>query len=102
MTGEPWAGKPKTDVILARTDYMQHEIFPDRIKLRRIDPAKNMRRFYLMTVQRDLFGGATLIKEWGRIGYAGKLQRSHHSDEGQAVDALATLAQQKFKRGYRI
>lgn len=82
------------------TDPIQNEIFPDRIKLRRIDPAKNMRRFYLMTVQRDLFGGATLIKEWGRIGSAGKLQRDHHPDEGQAVNALATLAQQKFKRGY--
>jgi predicted DNA-binding WGR domain protein len=52
---------------------IQNEIFPDRIKLRRIDPAKNMRRFYLMTVQRDLFGGATLIKEWGRIGSGGKM-----------------------------
>lgn len=80
----------------------QSEVFPARIKLRRIDPAKNMRRFYLMTVQRDLFGGATLMREWGRIGSAGKLQQSHHVDEGQAVDELATLAQQKFKRGYRI
>lgn len=81
---------------------VQSEVFPARIKLRRIDPVKNMRRFYLMTVQRDLFGGATLMREWGRIGSAGKLQQSHYSDEGQAVDELATLAQQKFKRGYRI
>ena len=80
----------------------QSEVFPSRIKLRRVDPVKNMRRFYLMTVQRDLFGGARLVREWGRIGSAGKLQQSHHPDEGQAVDALATLAQQKFKRGYRI
>lgn len=80
----------------------QSEVFPARIKLRRIDPVKNMRRFYLMTVQRDLFGGATLLREWGRIGSAGKLHQSHHVDEGQAVDELATLAQQKFKRGYRI
>jgi predicted DNA-binding WGR domain protein len=80
----------------------QSETFPSRIKLRRIDAGKNMRRFYLMTVQRDLFGGATLTREWGRIGSPGKLQKSHHGDEGQAVDALATLAQQKFKRGYRL
>jgi len=80
----------------------QSEIFPGRIKLRRIDPSLKMFRFYLMTVQRDLFGGATLVREWGRIGSAGKVQQSHHPDEGQAVDALATLAQQKFKRGYRI
>lgn len=61
-----------------------------------------MRRFYLMTVQRELFGGATLMRKWGRIGSAGKLQHSYHADEGQAIDELATLAQQKFKRGYRI
>ncbi|MGI3212650.1 WGR domain-containing protein, partial [Roseovarius tibetensis] len=29
--------------------------------LRRKDPTKNMRRFYKMVVQRDLFGGASLI-----------------------------------------
>jgi predicted DNA-binding WGR domain protein len=80
----------------------QSEIFPSRIKLRRIDPMQKMRRFYLMTVQRDLFGGATLVREWGRIGSAGRLQQSYHSDEGEAVDALAAFAQQKFKRGYRI
>ena len=81
---------------------VQAEIFPGRLKLRRVDLAKNMRRFYLLTVQRDLFGGATLVREWGRIGSAGKLSVSHHRDEGQAVDALASIAQQKFKRGYRV
>ena len=80
----------------------QAEVFPSRIKLRRIDPVQKMRRFYLLTVQRDLFGGATLVREWGRIGSGGKLKTSHHADEGQAIDALAHLAQQKFKRGYLI
>ncbi len=80
----------------------QAEIFPGRLKLRRIDLSKNVQRFYLLTVQRDLFGGATLMREWGRLGSAGKLKLSHHRDEGQAVDALAAFAQEKFKRGYRI
>lgn len=81
---------------------IQAEVFPNRLKLRRIDPIQKMRRFYLLTVQRDLFGGATLVREWGRIGFGGKLKISHHADEGQAVNALAILAQQKFKRGYRV
>ena len=83
-------------------DTGQSEIFPSRIKLRRLDPVKKVRSFFLLTVQRDLFGGATLVREWGRIGQAGRLQLSHHADEGRAVDALASVAQQKFKRGYRI
>ena len=35
----------------------QREIFPTRVKLRRVDPAQNMARFHLMQVQPDLFGG---------------------------------------------
>lgn len=68
--------------------------------MRRVDGSKNMNRFYLMTVQRDLFGGAMLIKEWGRIGSSDQIQVNHHEDEGQAVDALAKAASVKRKRGY--
>jgi predicted DNA-binding WGR domain protein len=49
----------------------QGEVFPTRVKLCRIDPTQNMRRFYLMQAQPDLFGGASLIREWGRIGNRG-------------------------------
>jgi hypothetical protein len=37
------------------------------VHLRRIDPARNMRRFYRLDIQPDLFGGVLLVK-WGRIG----------------------------------
>jgi predicted DNA-binding WGR domain protein len=82
------------------TDATQLEVFPDRLHLRREDPAQNMRRFYLMTVQRDLFGGASLIREWGRMGSPGRVHVEHHLDEGQAVDALSDIATAKRKRGY--
>ena len=36
----------------------QQEVFPLELQLRRIDPACNMKRFYRMTVQPDLFGGS--------------------------------------------
>jgi predicted DNA-binding WGR domain protein len=81
-------------------DHRQFEVFPDRLHLRRVDPAKSMRRFYLMTVQRDLFGGASLIREWGRLGSPGKVRVDHHPDEGHAVNALADLMAAKRKRGY--
>ncbi len=80
---------------------MQLEIFPDRTHLCREDPSRNMRRFYLMMVQRDLFGGASLIREWGRIGGSGQVRIDHHPDEGRAVDALAELMAAKRRRGYR-
>jgi predicted DNA-binding WGR domain protein len=41
----------------------QLEIFPEDVRVERIDPDRNMRRFYRMHIQPDLFGGVTLIKE---------------------------------------
>ena len=79
---------------------MQLEVFPDRLRLHRIDATKNMRRYYQMIVERDLFGGASLVREWGRIGSGGQICRSYHSDEGQAVNALAQIMTAKQKRGY--
>lgn len=81
---------------------MQLDVFPDRMHLRREDPSKNIRRFYSMMVQPDLFGGASLIREWGRIGMAGQVRVDPHPDEGCAVDALAGLAQAKRRHGYQL
>lgn len=58
--------------------YMYHspiqlDVFPTDVQMRRIDPARNMRRFYRLSVQRDLFGRASLVREWGRIGFRGQM-----------------------------
>jgi predicted DNA-binding WGR domain protein len=82
------------------SDQIQLQIFPDRQLLRRVDQEKNLHFFYLMTVQRDLFGGAVLQQEWGPIGRPGRVVKHHFADEGQAVDALADLVQAKRKHGY--
>ncbi len=78
----------------------QGEIFPTHLTLRRIDLERNMRRFYLMQVQLDLFGGASLIREWGRIGTRGRVLVEHHPDEGGAVTSLPSMARSKARRGY--
>lgn len=83
---------------MTRSD--QYDIFPDRIYLTRIDPDKRMKRFYAMYVQRDLFGGASLVREWGRLGSPGHILIVSYPDEGRAVDALAAIAKQKRGRGY--
>jgi predicted DNA-binding WGR domain protein len=53
-----------------------------------------------MSIQPDLFGGASLVREWGRIGYSGQMMIEPHADEGQAVTALMKLARVKQRRGY--
>ncbi|WP_299844862.1 WGR domain-containing protein [uncultured Jannaschia sp.] len=78
----------------------QHEVFPTRLKLRRNDPVRNMCRFYLMQVQPDLFGGVSLIREWGRIGSGGRTLVEHHADEGTAITSLLRMARTKARRGY--
>ena len=78
----------------------QLEIFPTELQMRRVDPARNMRRFYRMSIQADLFGGASLVREWGRIGARGQMMRERHPDEGQAITALMKLARVKQRRGY--
>ena len=70
------------------------------LRLERIDPARNMRRFYRLSVQSDLFGRASLVREWGRIGFQGQMMVETHPDEGKAVTALMKLAEAKKRRGY--
>lgn len=81
---------------------VQLEVFPTDLHLRRIYPACNMRRFYHLIVQRDLFGGACLIRECGRIGYRGQVLIETHDDEGKAITALMKVAAEKRRRGYSL
>jgi len=37
-------------------------------------PEQSMNRFYRASLQPDLFGGCSLIREWGRIGSGGRLR----------------------------
>ena len=69
--------------------------------LQRVEPARNMARFYSMDVERDLFGRVVLVRRWGRIGAAGKIRLDEHPDEGRALAALAAIEARKRRRGYR-
>ena len=70
------------------------------IDLKRIDVTKNMRRFYRMSLQPDLFGGFDLVREWGRIGFRGQWLIERHPGEDEAVSAMLKLETAKRKRGY--
>jgi predicted DNA-binding WGR domain protein len=69
--------------------------------LQRVDPARNMARFYSMEVVRDFFGCEVLIRRWGRIGTAGRTRSDEHLNEGRALAAPAEIEGQKRRRGYR-
>ena len=79
---------------------IQLDVFPTDVLMRRIDPARNIRQFYRMSIQPDLFGGASLVREWGRIGACGQMMIEPHADEGQTITALMGLVRVKKLRGY--
>jgi predicted DNA-binding WGR domain protein len=70
------------------------------IRLLRIDPAHNMRRFYRLDMQPDLFGGWSLVREWGRIGRAGRVRLESCATLTEAQAALERQRRAKQRRGY--
>ena len=69
------------------------------VYLRRVDPARNMRRFYRLDIAPDLFGGFLLLKQWGRIGAGGQIKAERYES---ADLAAAALRQQAAKEAARI
>ncbi|SMD00147.1 WGR domain-containing protein [Rhizobium sp. RU36D] len=74
---------------------------PDRLlHLHRCDLARNMARFYRLSIERDLFGGVIVLREWGRIGTRGQRLTEPCLHELDAQLRLLRLAQAKRRRGY--
>jgi predicted DNA-binding WGR domain protein len=69
------------------------------IELRHIDPARNMRRFYRLDMQPDLFGGVFLMKQWGRIGVHGRVTAERFDNDHSAAVAMQRQAERKRRRG---
>jgi predicted DNA-binding WGR domain protein len=87
----------------SRSDFSSNQLalplFP--MALRRVDPTRNMRRFYSLDVERDLFGKVVLVRRWGRIGTSGKVRLDEFCTEGEARAAMHRLELRKVSRGYR-
>jgi predicted DNA-binding WGR domain protein len=50
--------------------------------LYRHDPFRNIRRYYRLDMQPDLFGFWLFVREWGRIGYSGQPRVAAGRDVG--------------------
>ena len=68
--------------------------------LYRVEPSKNMNRYYTLSVQPNLFGGFSLLRNWGRIGTGGQIRVDFFDDEDAAISASDRLVESKLKRGY--
>lgn len=70
------------------------------IRLSRIEPAKNMARFYELDVQAGLFGDVCVTRHWGRIGANGQGKEHWLECEAKAIELASKLECQKRRRGY--
>ena len=70
------------------------------VYLTRVDPDRNMARYYAMSVQGTLFGEWSLVREWGRIGRGGQVRATPYPTPAEAEAALQTWRDAKAKRGY--
>jgi|RhiMethySRZTD1v2_1073278.scaffolds.fasta_scaffold1553572_2 predicted DNA-binding WGR domain protein len=67
----------------------------------RHDPARNMARFYVLSIEPTLFGDAALVREWGRLGTRGRRRLDLFREEAAAREALDVWLARKLQRGYR-
>jgi predicted DNA-binding WGR domain protein len=72
------------------------------IRLVRIDPERNMQRYYDLNYEQDLFGHWLLVRQWGRIGLSARRTEIVVGDPREAVRVALVLALKKMKKGYRL
>ena len=69
--------------------------------LERRDPAANLARFYVLSLEETLFGDTALVREWGRLGSAGRRRLDLYEARAQAREALESWLSRKLLRGYQ-
>ena len=67
----------------------------------RRDAARNMARFYELSIEPTLFGDTCLIRRWGRIGTRGQMKTMSFAHEEEALALFSKIQRQKVRRGYR-
>ena len=73
---------------------------PYQLYAERTDEARNMARFYAMSIEPTLFGDASLTRRWGRIGARGQTTIHLFEREEDAVAVFLDLIRRKRRKGY--
>jgi predicted DNA-binding WGR domain protein len=70
--------------------------------LERVDHARNMARFYVLSVGPTLFEEFALVRQWGRIGNAERKRIDLHPSRRVAQIELKKWLDRKRRRGYQL
>lgn len=68
----------------------------ETVVLRRIEPERNMARFYVLTLEPTLFGEVAVMRHWGRLGTRGRRKSCFL---GSPEAASAALCKQAARSG---
>ena len=75
---------------------------PYYLYVERVDPDRNMARFYTLAIEPTLFGTPRLLRRWGRIGTSGRTMVHHFEREEDAVALFLDLLRERRAHGYRV
>jgi predicted DNA-binding WGR domain protein len=70
--------------------------------LERVDRAKNMARFYVLSIEPTLFEDLAVVRQWGRIGNAERKWIDLHPSQRVARIELKKWLDRKKRRGYQL
>lgn len=80
---------------------MDNDAANTSVLMHRVDPVRNMARFYAMSIAPTLFGEVSLVRNWGRIGKRGQIRLETLGTAREARMAMANLHRIKGRRGYQ-
>ena len=72
------------------------------VLLKHCEAETNCFRFYHLDIQPTLFGGWSLVRQWGRIGTWGRQVVSCFDTIGEAREASRRMVKAKCRRGYAV
>ena len=70
--------------------------------LERVDPARNIARYYVLSVEPTLFHDVALVREWGRLGSLERRRVDPYANASDARLALGVWLERKIRRGYVV
>jgi predicted DNA-binding WGR domain protein len=73
---------------------------PSFTRLQKRNPERNQHRYYALDLQPHLFGGWSVIREWGRIGHPGQVRIDLCDTLEEAALTFNEKLRQKQRRGY--
>lgn len=73
-----------------------------RLLLQQRPDGREAPRFVQLTLQPDLLGGWTLLRESGQTGGRSTLRREQFLDQASAMSALEQARDQQLKRGFQL